>query len=467
MKFKTLFYLTSLLILTLSCRSKEEVITPVKEIIEVKNPSKINYLKTIKVDGASEVILNDSLGTIQVKLPADYSSTSISVRLTTYSEAYLSEMNGVAGAQFRPDSTTQSSFKVRYAGEFPIGFTIQILDSFSNKSYKVYVEHQGKPKVKITYAYHDISTYFSANFGLDAVSGIGTIPSNPQNSIRYLGLLRRTNTTYSDTCVMTRLSAYFSGKLEKYVPLENQLFTFEIMKDNQREIVKDDIFFNRQNLFLYGGGRFRTTTSRTFSMYANSNYFSLSDKYTIKLSNDFNSTIYEVNGEVEKTDYKKLSIKFPTSFPKGSYLFDLYENERKISDKGIVSVSDNPTEKSILKLWKKRGGYEYYDYFVETFETMKMEFFRGDTLNVMPLPTLLYSTNLQKENIPSLKLISRNSVIELQPTPIRISFPVAITSFHGFYYVLPRELESALYEVQLIYPNGEESLKYWNKMGIR
>ena len=466
MRATTLFYLISVFILTLSCRPKEELI-PLKEIIDVKNPSKINFLKAIKIDGALDVILDDSLGTIQVKLPADYSSTSISVRLTFYPEVYLRQVIGFTGTPFKPDSSTKTSFKVKYAGDFPVEFITQILSSFNNKSYKIYVEHLGKPMVKISYAYHDVSTYFSANFGLDAVSGIGTIPSNPQNSIRYLGLLRKTNTTDSDTCVMTGLSAYFKGKLEKYVPLENQLFTFEIIKENQREIVKDDISFIRQNLFLHERGRFRTVDSKTFSMYAYSNYFSLLDKYTIKLSNDFNSTIYEVNGEVDKKDYKKLSIKFPTSFPKGSYLFDLYENERKISDKGMVSVSDNPSEKSILKLWKKRGGYEYYDYFVETFETVKMEFFKGDTLNVMPLPTLLYSTNLQKENIPSLKLIVNNKAIELKPTPIRISFPIAITSFHGFYYVLPKELESGSYEVQLIYPNGEESLKYWNKIGIK
>lgn len=453
--------------LTLSCRPKEEVMIPVKENIEVKNPSKINYLKTIKVEGASEVVVDDSLGTIQVKLPADYSSTSISVSLVFHSNAYLRQVNGFTGTPFKPDSSTQSTFKVRYAGDFPIKFVTQILNSFSDKSYKIYVEHLGKPMVKIFYADHDISTYFSANFSFDAISGIGTFPSNPKNSIRYLGLLRKTNNANNDTCVITRLAAYFNVKLEKYVPLENQLFTFEIIKENQREIVKDDISFIRPSLFLYGGGRFRTLDSKTFSMYAHSNYFSQSDRYTIKLSNDFSSNIYEVSGEVDKKDYKKISIRMPQSFPKGSYLFDLYENEKKISNKGMVSVSDNSSEKSILKLWKKRGEYVYYDYFVETLETGKIEFSKGDTLNVLPFPTILYSNNLKKEDTPSLKLILNNKAVELQPTPLRISFPVALTSYHGFYYIVPKELESGLYEVQLIYPNGEESLKYWNKIGIK
>ena len=133
----------------------------------------------------------------------------------------------------------------------------------------------------------------------------------------------------------------------------------------------------------------------------------------------------------------------------------------------MVSVSDNSSEKSILKLWKKRGEYVYYDYFVETLETGKIEFSKGDTLNVLPFPTILYSNNLKKEDTPSLKLILNNKAVELQPTPLRISFPVALTSYHGFYYIVPKELESGLYEVQLIYPNGEESLKYWNKIGIK
>jgi hypothetical protein len=467
MKTTTLLYFISVLIFTLSCRPKEEVIIPVKENIEVKNPSKINYLKTIKVEGASEVVVDDSLGTIQVKLPADYSSTSISVSLVLHSNAYLRQVNGFTGTQFKPDSSTQSTFKVRYAGDFPIEFVTQILSGFSNKSYKIYVEHLGRPMAKIVYSDYYVSNYFSANFRLDSLLGIGTIPSNPENSIKYLGLLRKTNAVNSDTCILSvGVYAYLPLKLEKYIPFENQLFTFEIVKGNQRTIIKEDISFNRQKTFSYGG-RYRTSNSKTFMIYGFGGYFSFSDRYIIKLSNEFSPTIFEVEAEVDKTNYKNLIIKFPSSFPKGSYLFDLYENGKKISDKGMVSVSENASEKSILKLWRKRGTYsEYYDYFIEPTEIEKKSFSRGDTLSLMPLPTIIYSSTLQKENIPELKLTNNNRIIVLQPIPVRVSWTVALTSFHGFYYVLPKDLESGLYEGLLLYHNGEESLRYWNKIEI-
>ena len=467
MKTTTLLCITSLLMLTLSCRPKEEVMIPVKENIEVKNPSKINYLKTIKVEGASEIIVDDSLGTIQVKLPVDYNSTSISVSLVFHSNAYLRQINGFTGTQFKPDSSTQTTFKVRYAGDFPIEFVTQILNSLNNKSYKIFVEHLGKPMVKIAFYHYDISTYFSPYFRLDVVSGIGTIPSNPQNSVRYSGLFRKTNTSNPDTCAIgVGLLAYFNVKLDKYIPFENQLFTLEIIKGSQKEIAKDDISFVRGKTSLLGI-RYGTDDSKSIMIYAFGGYFSLLDKYTIKLSNDFSSTILEVDGEVDKKNYKNLVVKFPSSFPKGSYLFDLYENGNNVSKGGVVSISDNPSEKSILKLWKKREGSNYFTTLVATSETMKMEFFKGDTLTVVPLPTIVYSNILQKENVPKLKLIVNSEIVELQPIPTRIWWEFGATSSHGFYYILPKDLKSGLYEVQLIYPNGEESLKYWNKIGIK
>ena len=467
MKTTILLRIASLFILTLSCRPKEEVMIPVKENIEVENPSKINYLKTIKVEGASEVVVDDSLGTIQVKLPADYSSTSISVSLVFHTNAYLRQINGFTGTQFKPDSSTQSTFKVRYAGDFPIEFVTQILSSSNNKSYKIYIEHLGKPIVKITFSNYDISNYFSPYFQLDVLSGIGTIPSNPQNSIRYSGLFRKTNASNPDTCAIgVGLFAYFNAKLDKYIPFENQLFTFDIVKGNQRETVKEDISFVRGKTYSLGN-RYRTNDSKNITINAFGGYFSLLDKYTIKLSNDFSSTILEVDGKVDKKNYKNLVVEFPSSFPKGSYLFDLYENGNNVSNKGMVSVSNNPSEKSILKLWKKREAPDNYNNLIETSETIKMEFSRGDTLNIMPLPTIIYSTILQKENMPKLKLMANSEVIELQPTSIRIWWSLAATSFHGFYYIIPKDLKLGLYEVQLIYPNGEESLKYWNKIGIK
>ena len=84
-----------------------------------------------------------------------------------------------------------------------------------------------------------------------------------------------------------------------------------------------------------------------------------------------------------------------------------------------------------------------------------------DILNCKCIIPTLNISDLMTTNILN------NKAVELQPTPLRISFPVALTSYHGFYYIVPKELESGLYEVQLIYPNGEESLKYWNKIGIK
>jgi hypothetical protein len=85
-------------------------------------------------------------------------------------------------------------------------------------------------------------------------------------------------------------------------------------------------------------------------------------------------------------------------------------------------------------------------------------------------PAYVYVLGRQKlDNIEAtlLKLTTGSQEIILSPKKIIVWWSVAICSVVYFQFTIPKPKESGLYEAQLVYPDGRESLRYWNKIEIR
>jgi hypothetical protein len=447
---------------TLSCRPKEAIIPiedPTKTTVNDPNAS---FLKSIIVEGASEVKINDSLGIIQVTLPANYTPTTINGELIFQKDAYWI---GIGHDINYPANYSESKkFTLEYAGIDPINVLMSTKKNVNNysKYYRIYVEHLGKPNVKLAFIHNSVSPDFSVFNKFDAISGIGTIPSNPKNQDNYVALFKKNGTSIYDTCILrSDMYANFRVKYQKYAPFENQFFTLAIAKNNQIQIVKDDIEFKREKTYA-SNFRYKVNDFRSIQINSTTGYFLPTDKYKLQLKNDFTPNIIEVNAETDVNDYRILNVKFAKSIPKGSYIFEVLENEKSISNKGIVNIIDSPSEKFIHKLWK-RGNFENY---IEPFEIRKTNYSRGDTLSIVS-GLILYSAVFKQEDIPVLRISKDNKSFELQPTVQIYHWTVALTSLKGFDYTIPKDLEIGDYEIQLVFPNGELSLKYWNKIGIK
>jgi hypothetical protein len=458
--------ITVLSVIILSCRSKE-VLIPFDDIKKPAIVSKKQYLlKSVNVEGATEVKVDDSLGIIQVILPSDYLSKNISMDLGFQLGGRFWSVGGVSVNSTNYPNRT--NITVNYAGNRPMELVIQDSAQINPKRdlYKIYVKHLGKPNAKIKNISYSVSTQFSVSVTLDIISGIGTIPSNPDKPESNLILFRKTGTSVNDTCKINSLIInQVSGKLEKYVPFENKLFTLELVKDNERLIIKDDITFTRDNTYIYS---YRNHIHNdALSLLPASGYFSPLDKYKIRLNNAFMNNPVELDIETNTNDYRNLNIKIPSSFPRDSYIITILENGKAISPEGILTIANSINDKSFLKLWKTNAGSQSYSSQVNDMELGKIPYRKGDTLSVIPYSPISAKNLLNKEDIPLLKLRTNNKSIELTPVVQIFHWTIAFISYYGFYYTIPKDIETGFYEVRLVYPNGEESNRYWNKLEIR
>ncbi len=453
--------------LVLSCRSKE-IITPT--VANVDN----SLLKEVSVKEATDVKINHYLGIIQVTLPESFSSKSIILDFLLGKNASLNffPINNEAKSTPNIINPEKQTIEFSFEGAKPLGLDIQT--ATNQMTYKVYVNYTNR-KLKVELDKIDsVSYYTNAEFSLKSISYAGTIPTNPNSKSPFV-LLKKMGNTGGDTTFLNVINGKLYGafELDRYIPFENQSFTIEYVEENNRQLLKENFKFlkgkAKVSILEVGSGstlQYVSEINSGIKLYGG--LFSPSKKYTLKFFNDFTNTNIQLEARVNDKNY--LSIDSPVSLPSGSYLVDVYENDNLLN-RVVANIGKNISTSGIrtfIKKWDNENGIIW----IPDYSIKKEQFFAGDSLLILPIKFVSISGNqstaeaLQNIITPTLRLAKQNTEILLKPTPkfygvggiMRISF---------FQYTIPKYTESGFYEAQLVYPDGRESLKYWNKIEIQ
>ena len=159
----------------------------------------------------------------------------------------------------------------------------------------------------------------------------------------------------------------------------------------------------------------------------------------------------------------------PSQIPTGGYLVDIYEND-KLINQTITNIGINKSAvaiRSIIKKWE--NNFEG----LTPYTLKKEQLMAGDSLLILPVNYQMiccansYVEILRNIEAPKLRLTTNSRVIDVTPITKSFGWAVAGGSVVYFQYTIPKSTASGFYEAQLVYPDGRESLKYWNKIEIK
>jgi hypothetical protein len=428
-------------------------------------------LKSLTVKGATEVKIDYDLGIIQVTLPESYSSKSVSLDFTLNKSAFLNyfDSQGQQKLVSNVNNPEKISFDFSFEGSRPLN--IQITEKYSlGKEYFVYVNHtNGKLEAQLEKV-DSVSYSLATDFYLDIFSSLGTVPNKHNGKLPYV-LLRRVGSINADTIATYKgIDKFFGGfKLDKYIPFENELFKIELVVNDKNIVLFDNFKFLRKKAVIednYGG--LGATIGKIVDL--KGGVFVASNKYVVKLSNDYTNGNIELKTQVK--DANTVSVETNTIVKSGGYLIDFYENEMIICH-GVINVGNGGLTSAIRNFIK----YDNSPLAITPparSSTKKEQFTAGDSLLILPVDAVFFansrpitSEELESKLAPKLQLKMASKEIILNPIKKVYGWAIAGASVLYFQYTIPKSTESGFYEAQLIYPDGRESLKYWNKIEIK
>ena len=450
--------------LVLSCRSKDVMPT-------TPDPVDTLLLKTLSVKGALDVKIDHIKGIIQVILPESYTSEFIDLDFTVQKNSSLSYASYGEGQKNISNGNNPENLTYRfiYEGVRPLNINVQKELGLNSKDYIIYVNHiNGKLRAELGKV-DSISYSFVTDFYLDIQSSTGTIPNKADAKLPYV-LLRKQGSLSPDTSNIYYTNRGFIGgfNLAKYVPFDNQLFKIESVINGETTIVSENFKFFRKKIIIDSNyGKLLATVNKNFDL--KGGIFIASKKYIVKLSNDY------INGNIElKTQVKDatiLSVEANPAIKSGGYLIDIYENDDLIYH-GVISIV-NDGQISAIRNFIRYDNSPFGIIPPPTSSTKKEQFVAGDSLLILPVNYQMiccansYVEILRNIEAPKLRLTGNSGEINVTPTTKSFGWPIAGVSVVYFQYTIPKSAASGFYEAQLVYPDGRESLKYWNKIEIK
>ena len=447
-----------------SCRSKE-VVPSTSTVIDD------SLLKSVAVQGSSEVKIDHEKGTIQVTLPESYTSKFVDLDFTVQKSSLLSYISYGEGQKTianvnNPENLT---YRFTYEGVRPLNINVQKELGLKSKNYIIYVNRiNGKLQANLDRV-DSISYSLNTDFYLNIISSVGTIPNKPDAKPNYV-LLRKVGTSNADTIIVYNSNNKLLGgfNLSKYVPFENDLFKIELVFNGEKSVITENFKFIRKTAVINAGyTNLLAIINKNFDL--KGGIFISSKKYIVKLSNDFMNGNIELKAQVK--DANTLSVENNSTVKLGGYLADVYENEIMLFH-GAINIGNGGLT-SAIRNFIKIDTSPFSTTPPPLMSTNKESFIRGDSLLILPIDmNTLYNRLYTQEELaqkiaPILQLTKSSNVYTLNPTKKNYSWAVAGVSVLYFQYTIPTSTASGFYEAQLIYPDGRESLKYWNKIEIK
>ena len=422
-------------------------------------------LRSITVEGSTDVTIDRQLGTIQITLPESYSSKSVVLNFTLAQNASLYYNWDGNQPAYSPNKVTpeKQTIEFNYQGTTPID--ISILYGENKKKYKIYVNQTGKKLFTDIYLSDSVRYDFYYYFNLRSTKFQGTYPNQPFIKTLLFLLLKSNDTNLVDTVFInpTFWSGYGSFNLRKFYPFGNQKFSVELINNGDRQVLKENFQIFSQTPIIEGIYGF---TKISNGLELRGGIFLSSKNYSTKLSNDHLKTPITLNAKVKNAN--TLIIEPPLSVSPNGYIIEVFEDSKLIY-KNILNISETGNPSAIIAIKRENnstsGQYP---------STKKEQLNQGETFSIFSTGTLIscYGVQITQEKLdnmesPSLKLTKNSTGIILSPKKIVVWWAVATCNVVYFQYTIPTSTASGFYEAQLVYPDGRESLKYWNKIEIK
>ncbi|MCF0062084.1 hypothetical protein MUK70_22865 [Dyadobacter chenwenxiniae] len=407
----------------------------------------IQFLRSFEVPGSEKITFDSVTKNYQISLPESYFSNSAELKMSLNKNVVLIDSLGKA--------TTDSTITYNFKGNQPLSFTLRDKEDKFAGSFTVYFEIAGAPKVELLTKAITINTNgFKSPFKF--VSGVGTIPSRPGQTPPVIKASNaKTGFTTQTTYYQNQENITFED-IEKLVGADP--IKLEVLFADKDPVVFEGITFTRGEPFSWiPDAKFVYSTKD--SVFVSGGYFVSTSKYTVKFTSDFVTT--PATASLKFISPTSLNLeKFPSNVAEGSYLLTFHEGGKLIG-KGAIYVA-NTAPKSLESVWKGELMQAL------TRNTEPLTFKKGETFYAKPSPVEYGSsnTNFDVKKLPSLRLKSGATTVDLKPTLAVVNWATAGVSYPVGKYVVPANLAAGQYEVMAVFPDKTVSKPYWAKMRV-
>ena len=465
-----------------SCRSKEvefqQTLPNAAPPVTIESPFVgSSILPGLSIEGVSDIVINDSLGTIQITLPESYiPMINMNFKKSpNYTFSFYDYYQPIYDRKFTFDELNEwGAWGFYFRGAPPLKIELQNKTTKVVKSYLIYVTQINKKlDAQLTALKFSSAPYiFDGSVTVDISSMPGTIPNKPNVKLPYV-ILKKSGTMVADTSFLGYSSPYgdrndrLTGifKLDNIVPSEGQLFDMELVLNDEKQYLITNFKILKTKTRVNIGGIIKM--DKSFGM--SGGVFLPSNTYTLQFTNDYISNAIQLNATVKNAN--SLIVESPKSIPLGGYLVDVFENGIFLQ-RGVMNFGKEESAVAIGRFSKPYVEYPSYIFTGPSSEKTILE--KDEEFLLLPVnyTSKAYGGSFSSQDLeniiaPILQLTKSSNVINLTPIKKVITMPVAVFHVLHFQYTIPKSTESGFYEAQLIYPDGRESLKYWNKIEIK
>ncbi|MCE7068324.1 hypothetical protein [Dyadobacter sp. CY326] len=442
-KYILLFLLTCAGLASCKKDSDEQAPGPV----QLPNGSNL-FLKSLDVTGREKVTFDSTKNYFVVTFPESYTSGSAEVKLALNENVVLIDSLG------KP--STASILNYNFRGRDPLTFTLREKEDKYAGYFTVFFNIAGSPKIELIKNEITVNTNGFA-FPFRYISGVGSFPSRPDEAMPVLKAINRKTGFETETSLYSKQENVQLQETEKLVG-EDQV-ALELHFKDQPAVVFEGVKFTRGEPFVSIARENKFVYTTKDSLFASGGYFIPSAKYSVRFSSDYLAT--PVNAAVKyKSPNELVADKLPANIPEGSYLLSFLEGDKVIGKSALYFSATNI--KTIESVWK--GDLTL----ALSRNAERLSFKKGESVYMKPSPVEFgsASTKFDKNKLPTLRLKSGSTIVDLKPELAVVNWAIAGVSYPVGKYLLPKDLVSGQYEVMGVFPDKTVSKPYWSKMQV-
>ena len=428
----------------------------------VKN---LGWLKGVKVEGATEVVVDTVGKTVSITLPPSFTKDTLFLDLETY-----------PGAAHEPRSWDKLSTPNRVGISYFRGGGMIVFDVLrpnngqpTGKSYGVYVDCTGSLTASLTSGLmlHPSreAPYSSVQASLKLTSGIGTIPEKPGGTKRLtsklidLGSGRPVEGLYGEP-----VATFF---LENTKPLNLAAEYALELEYGEKKFV----FPGRQKLeraarsaYPYEFNDLFKTLPRNQEILLSGGYFLSDLNYRVKVESAFHPGLWLT---AKYKNPSMLAFTLPSGTADGNYLISLYEGESLVQSFNF-NVSSDAKAKGIRSISTETMSCPPCASRDVTLRNLSFQ--KGKPMFVSPFPAILgsfYGAFDPNQKLPDLELKNaQGKVIIKAKTRADGSYADATIQLYFGEYTIPTNLASGDYEARLLYEDSKNTIPFWTLIKI-
>lgn len=452
------FCLILQLIFLLGCKKEQEI-----------NPQELSindeFIKSIKVKGATEVKLDSTRRIIQVILPESFTDDLLDLDINPGDGMEL---------EYPGDSALYIKNHIRYyfRATYPQDFKVYKTNvAFAKENwYTICVKHEGPLKAILT---SELTLYpngqdVAARADFKIISGLGSIPETPGGKTKAVPVLKDpaqnvTSSGYAGfnpgSLVISEGSKFLkSDRMLLSITLGDKTFQFPEIRQIKVSKTSAQIDWNRK--------LFRTITKGK-TMRIHGGVFFPANQYRVQVSNDRLGAPRWYDAKF--LDYGTLAFELPQDLPDDQYLFNIYEGNAVVG-KSIEPVAADSVKASVGAVWSGFAECPIFQVFPTSHQPISLN--KGQTLYAMPFPIIFegqYGKPIDPNKpLPDLELKSGGQSLRLQPE-VKADWCYADGSMYVYYgvYKVPAAAQPGKYEARFILDKNERSMPYWTQIEIR